>query len=263
MAGWDINKVRQLAGIPLFERYDDDDDDSGLSRAERELIKKADKDLADKGVKVPTIDPDKEVKTRVRTQVKDAADEEADAEEEKEKSAVAAKKTAETTPPKEEPEPTDEDDDEDDGEKTPAEEKKTTEATPKKRGRAVNPDSNRQRCRAWIAAHPTATRGEFITAAGNIGMGKAEANAFFYRQSVKATRTPSAKAVKEELWLVSHPTCSSFFLAENAAMGQYEWADETSTLMPLVFETEAAAQQLSSYLSNWKNQTTKVVGVTI
>lgn len=69
----DIKRIKQLAGLaPIVEawgdgdfdrymrgdRFDDFDDEDGLSASEREMVRSADRDLAAKGIKVDDVDPD-------------------------------------------------------------------------------------------------------------------------------------------------------------------------------------------------------------
>lgn len=64
------------------------------------------------------------------------------------------------------------------------------------------------------------------------------------------------KNIKEGFVLV-HPQMPSFVLAENAMMNQYQWIsekDDSTTLAPLLFTTEAAAEKVIKYVREFKNQ---------
>jgi len=251
MAGWNLNELRAIAGLPLNERYDDDDDD-GLSRAERELASKADKELKAKGVKVPDIDPDKDISkaaNRSKTK-KDAADTTAD---EEEPAATAKEEPAATA--KEEPA----------AKKEEPAAKKEEPTVAKKRGRSADPNSNMSVGREWIKNHPDASLGQWKDHCAATGlMVPAQASAFFYRHSVKATRNPKTKGqTSESVWMFAHPMQPSFYLHENAGMGTYEWVNESEAKMPVVLETIEDANRLVQFLSDWKSISVKVQKVGI
>lgn len=66
------------------------------------------------------------------------------------------------------------------------------------------------------------------------------------------------KGIKlNEVYIITHPQVSTFVLAENAMMNQYQWIstkDEATTLEPVVFETKADAERVNKYLLDYKNQ---------
>ena len=261
MSTWDISRIRTLAGMqPLTESYDDDDDD-GMSASERALLKKAEGDLKKKGIKVKDADPDKDLHALAqRRKAKEKAREDAeDREEAESKAAAAAEKKAEE---KEEPKAEEKKEAAHKKEEPKAEEKK--EAAPKKeepkaeekrRGKAPNPESFNQHAKANAK---NMTRGEFLKwAAEKHGKGKAYASALFAKYNPK-----SGRAIKtDECYVLQHPSVSSFLLAENKMMNQYQWIDSASPMDPLVFESEAEAKKVAEWIYEWKNQTAQIIKV--
>ena len=261
MSTWDISRIRALAGMqPLTESYDDDDDD-GMSASERALLKKAESDLKKKGIKVKDADPDKDLHALAqRRKAKELAREEAeDREEAESKAAAAAEKKAEE---KEEPKAEEKKEAAPKKEEPKAEEKK--EAAPKKeepkaeekrRGKAPNPESFNQIAKANAK---NMTRGEFLKwAAEKHGKGKAYASALFAKYNPKSSR-----AIKtDECYMLQHPFVSSFLLAENKMMNQYQWIDSASPMDPLIFESEAEAKKVAEWIYEWKNQTAQIIKV--
>ena len=261
MSTWDISRIRTLAGMqPLTESYDDDDDD-GMSASERALLKKAEGDLKKKGVKVKDVDPDKDLHALAqRRKAKDKAKEDAeDREEAESKAAAAAEKKAEekeapkaeddkeAAPKKEEPKA------EEKKEAAPKKEEPATEA--KRRGKAPNPESFNQHAKSNAK---NMTRGEFLKwAAEKHGKGKAYASALFAKYNPK-----SGRAIKtDECYVLQHPSVSSFLLAENKMMNQYQWIDSASPMDPLVFESEAEAKKVAEWIYEWKNQTAQIIKI--
>lgn len=266
MSTWDISRIRALAGMqPLTESYDDDDDD-GMSASERALLKKAEGDLKKKGIKVRDADPDKDLHALAqRRKAKELAREEAeDREEAESKAAAAAEKKAEEkeepkakddkkAAPKKEPETKKE---EPKKEAPKAEEKKDEPAAEvKRRGKAPNPESFNQIAKANAK---NMTRGEFLKwAAEKHGKGKAYASALFAKYNPKSSR-----AIKtDECYMLQHPFVSSFLLAENKMMNQYQWIDSASPMDPLIFESEAEAKKVAEWIYEWKNQTAQIIKV--
>lgn len=248
MSTWDISRIRALAGMqPLTESYDDDDD--GMSASERALLKKAEGDLKKKGVKVKDADPDKDLHALAqRRKAKEKAKEDAeDREEAESKAAAAAEKKAEE---KEAPKA------EEKKEEPKAEEKKEEPATEaKRRGKAPNPESFNQHAKSNAK---NMTRGEFLKwAAEKHGKGKAYASALFAKYNPK-----SGRAIKtDECYVLQHPSVSSFLLAENKMMNQYQWIDSASPMDPLVFESEAEAKKVAEWIYEWKNQTAQIIKI--
>ena len=246
MSTWDISRIRALAGMqPLTESYDDDDDD-GMSASERALLKKAESDLKKKGIKVKDADPDKDLHALAqRRKAKELAREEAeDREEAESKAAAAAEKKAEE---KEEPKAEEK--------KEAAPKKEEPKAEEKRRGKAPNPESFNQIAKANAK---NMTRGEFLKwAAEKHGKGKAYASALFAKYNPKSSR-----AIKtDECYMLQHPFVSSFLLAENKMMNQYQWIDSASPMDPLIFESEAEAKKVAEWIYEWKNQTAQIIKV--
>ena len=245
MSTWDISRIRTLAGMqPLTESYDDDDD--GMSASERALLKKAEGDLKKKGIKVKDADPDKDLHALAqRRKAKEKAREDAeDREEAESKAAAAAEKKAEE---KEEPKAEEK--------KEAAPKKEEPKAEEKRRDRAPNPESFNQHAKANAK---NMTRDEFLKwAAEKHGKGKAYASALFAKYNPK-----SGRAIKtDECYVLQHPSVSSFLLAENKMMNQYQWIDSASPMDPLVFESEAEAKKVAEWIYEWKNQTAQIIKV--
>lgn len=225
-----VNELRKLAGLSVVvESSREDDDEDGLSKAERELASKAEKDLEKKGIKVKDFDPDEAVGSKKDTEEKPAAKKE-----EKPAAAKPAPKKDKPAPAKKEEKPAAKDD-------KPAEKKARAP-------RPENPSKKASQIRAHLNANPDMTRGQFTAyAIEKMGMSKAGANTYFYKYKAK-------KEVKEGYILV-HPSAPGFVLAENKMMNQYQWVDGTSTLEPEVFVTEAAAKKVAQYMTDFKFQT--------
>lgn len=263
MSTWDISRIRALAGMqPLTESYDDDDD--GMSASERALLKKAEGDLKKKGVKVKDADPDKDLHALAqRRKAKEKAKEDAEDREEAESKAAAAaeKKAEEKEAPKaeekkEEPRAEEKKESAPKKEEPKAEEKKEEPATEaKRRGKAPNPESFNQHAKSNAK---NMTRGEFLKwAAEKHGKGKAYASALFAKYNPK-----SGRAIKtDECYVLQHPSVSSFLLAENKMMNQYQWIDSASPMDPLVFESEAEAKKVAEWIYEWKNQTAQIIKI--
>lgn len=259
MSTWDISRIRALAGVPLNESYDDDDD--GMSAAERALADKADKDLKKKGVKVANVDPEKDIRSLARRRKAHDAkyEEEKDKEEAESKAAADAEKKA-----KEKEEPKAEETKDAAPKKEPnakkeepkAEEKKEEpKAEAKPRGKAPNPESFNQHAKANAK---NMTRGEFLKwAAEKHGKGKAYASALFAKYNPKSSR----EVKTNECYMLQHPSVPSFLLAENKMMNQYQWIDSASPMDPLVFETEAEAQKVAKYINEWQNQVSDIIKI--
>lgn len=245
----------------IMEAWDDEDDD--MSDSERELAKKADTDLKKKGVSVKA-DPDKDLArlAKKRHSKEESAERRADADEIAEKEAKRKEKAAR------EKEAADRADADREESKAAAEEKKAEKAgeaeggektaEAKRRGRAPNADSKAQRAVAHIRANPAMRRGEFLRwAQENLGMGANYASAFFARHNPKASRQQHSQT--NEVWMISHPLVSSFLLHENLELHKMEWVDASSDNDPMMFESEAAAQQMITHMRDWKKQDVKLV----
>lgn len=145
-----IKRLQQFAGIVTESFYDnDDEDENDLSTAEQELIKKAESDLAKKGIKV---DSEEDLMNLVKKQ---------NNVEKKEPESITDKETEEN--------------------------KKTINAErTKQRGRKQNERTGAMV--AWFQANKNATRKEFIThAMDKHGMSLQHANTLFYSLKKKLT----------------------------------------------------------------------------
>lgn len=258
---FDIERLKQLAGVPLNESWDDDGDD-GLSPSERKLAAKADSDLKKKGVKVGKVDPDKDLHTLAqRRKAKDAKKEDDEDKEEAEAKAASAKEKADA--PKAEPEEkkeapkAEEKKPEPKKEEPKAEEKKEAAAEAKRRGKAPNPESFNQHAKANAKGM---TRGQFLTwAAEKHGKGKAYASAMFAKYNPKSGRAVATDA--KECYMIAHPNMSSYMLHENRMMNQMQWVDIESDNEPMIFESKAEAEKVIKYMAEWKSQDAKLVTI--
>lgn len=135
----------RLAGIPLEEAYDDDDEDPDVKIANADKRQREFEKKNSKAIK--------------------AAEKVADKGDEKEEAAATKKATA---------------DDEDEpkaAEKAPTE-KKEEAKTAAAKGR--KPSERTGTCRSWLEAHPGATRAQFVAHCLELGMTKNHANTSFY-----------------------------------------------------------------------------------
>ena len=264
MAIWDIARLRELAGQPIVESYDDDDDD-GLSASERALASKADSDLKKKGVKVAKVDPDKDLHALAQRRKAKEEKKEAATDEEEKKAAAAAKaekEADEKNAPKADDDEKPAEKKEDKSAEKPAEKKEDKPAEKKQRGKKPDANSKAQRALAWIKANPDAGGGAFAKwAAANIDMGKNYANTYFH--GLKAKARAQLKATANECYMISHPWLSTHFLYEDKAMNQMQWIDIEGTDTPTIFESKEAAENTMKYLADWKHQGSKLVHVNL
>lgn len=237
---WDIANVRKLAGLPqptaeqLTESWDDDDEDPDVriamsDKRQREFEGKNKKHLDDNAEML-----------RKRTAEQRAAAAAKKAEEKK--AAKPAEEKKEDKKPEEKK-----------AEEKKAEEKKEdkpTEAEKKRRGAKPNESSKSGGMRAWLAANPGATRGQFIAAAAERGMSKHHANGYFYQLKKKSQ-------VKEGYMLV-HPAAPGYVLAENYELKRMQWVDTNSEFEPLFFVKEDEAIKQAQHYAEWNGQYAKV-----
>lgn len=259
---WDIENLRKIAGLSepltLQESWDEGDDDSD----EDEDVKTAEKEAKKRNIKMPKVDVDVEQDLHNLARTRAAAKA---AKESKKEEKPAAKKeekpAAKTAHEKHEASETAAEEKAEHGGKTPsaAEEKKETAAEEKKeeakkeeakrRGKAPNADSKRQRLHAYLKANPGVKRGIAMKwAQENLDMGEAYAS-----QQIQAVK---AQIVKE-CFMLYHPSVSSFVLHENKAMGMYQWISEkdlNTDQEPMIFATEAEAIKTANYLLDFNNQ---------
>lgn len=85
----DIKRLQQFAGIIVESSHDNEDD---LTPAERELVKKAESDLAKKGIKVKDVDPEKDLEALAKKEEKVGKKEPEKAEKAEKAAAEEAKK---------------------------------------------------------------------------------------------------------------------------------------------------------------------------
>jgi hypothetical protein len=246
---WNIENLRKIAGNPLVESFDDEDDD--LSPAEKALADKADSDLKKTGVKVKHVDPDKDMsklakkvggKEEKTERNQEAAEKgeasAADVEAKKEKAAAPSSnpKTAKKLERKAAA-----------AEAEAKKEPKGEEETAKK-GRKTDDASKIGQARTWLKNNAGAKRSEFLTYTDSIGMSR-------HHASGKLTQL---RRGLNEFYMLRHPMLSSVYLAENYELGSYQWADAYSPLDPLVFETETDAREAAAFMSDWKSLQTVI-----
>lgn len=147
---WDVNSLRKIAGLPLMEAWDRDDDYD---------------DEEDRDVKIAASDRRQDAFEKKNKKEIDAA--------------PPAKKAAPAAAKKEEKA-------ESEGSEAKSEEAKEA----KRRGAKPNENSKAQRAIAWIKKNPYGTRGQFLAyARDNLEMGTAYGSAFFARHNPKSGRS--------------------------------------------------------------------------
>lgn len=244
---WNIENLRKIAGNPIVESYEEDDDD--MSPAEKALADKADSDLKKQGVKVKNVDPDKDMsklsrkvgkkEEKAERNQEDAEDAEkasasVEAKKEKAEAPAANPKTAKKLERK--------------AAAAEAESKKEKEEGTAKKGRKADDSSKIGQARTWLKNNPGAKRSEFLAYTDTIGLSRAYA-------SGKLTQLRRGLT---EFYMLRHPLLSSVYLAENYEFGSYQWADMQSPLEPLVFTTETSARELATHMANWKGLDTVI-----
>lgn len=262
---WDISRLRLIAGLPatpITESYDDDDEDPDVKRADNEAKKR--------GIKLPDvkskIDPEKDLSTLAKHRATHEKKKEAEADSEEEKSAKtkAAEKAAAEKEAKERDSADDSDDDDDKPAKKeadkPAEKKAEAAAEAKKRGRAPNENSKSGQLRAWIAANPDKPRKEAWAHAQAMNPPFTAAGFNTIYQSIKS----KMKKTATECFIMRHPTIPSFVLSENREFNRYDWISENDfEPMPVVFETKAEAEELATFLSDYKRTVVVIESVSL
>lgn len=224
---WNLNNIRKIAGLPLNESWDreDDDEDPDVKIASGDKRQAAFEKRNKKEIKAADAEAST-LKKKPAAAAKPA--------EKKEEPAKAAPKAEEKKPEPKKEEPK-------------AEEKKAEPAAEaKRRGAKPNESSKSGGMRGWMASNAGAGRGAFIAAAVERGMSKHHANSYYYQLKKKS-------AVKEGYILV-HPASKSFVLAENYEMKRREWVDVNSDFEPFFFATEAAAQKEAKSFAEWNGQ---------
>jgi hypothetical protein len=203
----DLERLKKLAGVQLNEDFRDNDDDDGLTPAERALAKKADTDLAKKGIKVKDVDPDKDLESMAKS-------------EQAKKEAKVAKKE-EKQEPKVEPKK----------EEPKAEEKAAEEA--KKRGRAAG--EKHAAMSKFMADNKGVSRKDFIAhAKEKHGMSQHHANTMYY----------SMKKKLNEFYVVNN-YYNGRVLAEWSSYDRPYWVlfENQWARDAMIFDTEESAQE--------------------
>lgn len=209
---YDLNEIRVLAGLPILnERYNEDDDDG-------DGLSRSERELANKA--------DGDLKKR-GIKVKVDADKDTEG-----KGGKDAK-----------------DDEDDKPASKPSEKKEEKSDAPK--GEGLTKEKKAAKARAWLTAHPNATRGEFTKAAAEYGVGAAYANTFFYAHK---KRTKAAAEQANEVFIIVHPTGNAY-LAESKHGNEFAWTNEDA---PLVYENRADAESLVKFFAEFKNQNLEI-----
>lgn len=266
---WNLAEVRKVAGLPLTEAWHDNDDDedpdvkiaSGDKR-QKEFESRNKKHLDDNAEMLKKRTAEQKAAAAKKKEEAKAAPKPAEKKEEPKPAAKAEEKKpapapAEKKAEEKKPEPAKAE------EKKPEEKKEETPAAAeaKRRGAKPNANSKSQRAAAWIKSNPNGTRGQFLAwAKANLDMGSAYGSAFFARHNPKSKRQ-AATEQKNECYVLTHPLMPSFLLAENREMNQMQWVDSTSPLEPVICETEAEANKIAKYMSEWKGQQSTIVKI--
>lgn len=220
---WNLDQLKKIAGVQVNEVWDrdDDDEDPDAKIAGEDKRQKA----FEKKNKGELKAADKSAPPAKKPEAKK------DDKKPEEKKAAPAK-----------------------AEEKPAEKKEEVKAEEKKaRGRQANPDSFNQHAKAKAKSM---SRGEFIRwAADTHGKGKNYASSLFAKYNPKSSRQV---AEAKELWILTHPHMPTFTLAENYEMKQMQWVDSTSPFNTSVYLSEAEAQKMSKYMSEWKGQSSVI-----
>ena len=240
----EVREARRIAGLPLMERWDDDDD---VRKAEEEIARqkkaggKAAKgwEAAEKQAKRVNADKDmSRLAKRTKEEPEDDEDDEKKeepAQDKKPEAAVDKKKAEKPVDKKEEPKET-------------KKEEPAAPATDQKFAAAA---------RKFLASHPNATAAEIR---GHCEKSGVTVPAHFHSRlhGIKASiKKAMLKKGVTEAYVLIHPQMPTFVLAENGAMNQYQWIsakDDSSSLEPLVFENESAAHKVITYVRDYKNQ---------
>lgn len=206
-------EMLKIAGVPLSEAWDDDDEDPDVKTAMKD---KRQQEFEKKNKKtIGKVDADKDMARLAKSEKK-----------------------------------TDSEDDD-----TPAEKKAEAKPAAKKE-----------------ESKPAASGGSFAAIARQVL--KAGGNASAVRAALaKAgvaepahlhSRLHALKKNLKEGYILVHPQMSSFYLAENMAMNQYQWVsnkDDSTTLYPMIFETKEAAEKVAKYAYDYKNQVTVITPI--
>jgi hypothetical protein len=137
---------------------------------------------------------------------------------------------------------------------------------PKKRGKSHNPASKSGILRTWIEEHPGVARKEaYAHALATLGA-KSEDNpggitpagfSTLYQNARSHHGLNKPKEVKEvkEAWVLMHPSVYNHILHENRELNQFQWVHFLSDNQePMIFESEAEAEKIAKFLSDFKNQ---------
>lgn len=226
-----LNEARKYAGLePIVESFEDDDEEdrdakiAAQDKKQQEFERKNKKtlDAAEKAIKAKAAreQADKETADKEKSDAPKSKEDNEDKSKEKSDKEVDNKKNSETSS-----------------------EEKVVKA---KKAAAA---------RAWIAENPSATAGQFkAIALDKFGMGKHYANTFFYAHKNKN----KGKTEVAECFVLSHPTISGYYLAENREMGQHQWIDEDSDLDAMMFESVDQANDYAAKIADWRGTKSKV-----
>ncbi len=142
---------------------------------------------------------------------------------------------------------------------------------PKKRGKAHNPASKSGVLRAWIEEHPGVKRSDAYAHAISTFGAKSDENpggitpagfSTLY-QNARSHHSLVKKAEVKEAWVLMHPSVYNHILHENREMNQFQWVHFLNDNQePMIFETEAEAQKIAKFLSDFKNQSVIIEHVT-
>jgi outer membrane biosynthesis protein TonB len=236
-SNWDINNIRRIAGLPLNEAWDRDDDDEdpdvkiANSDKGQQAFEKKNKDHLDDNAAM--------LKKRTADQKAAAAKKKAEAPKPAEKKAEPAKAEEKPAEKKEEPKK--------------EEKKEVAAAEAKRRGKAPNPESFNQHAKAKAKSM---TRSAFIAwAAADHNKGKNYASTLFAKYNPKSSREVQAA---NEMWILTHPYLKGYTLAENRELNQMQWVDSNSSFDTMCFVTEAEAKKVATYMEEWKSQQTLI-----
>jgi hypothetical protein len=227
-----LESVRKIAGLPLVEAWDDDDEDPDVKTAMKD---KKQQEFEAKHKKVIA---------------------KVDAQKDMEKVAAGAKK----------------EDDEDDEKPAAKPDFLDMDKDGNKKESMKKAIADKKEKMAKAEEKKPVARGSVATVIRNVLSKNKSAKASDVRAalekagvSVPAHLHSHIVRIRKKLnegYILVHPQMSSFVLAENAMMNQYQWIstkDESTSLEPVVFESEAAAKKVMEYLYDYKNQQSVLV----
>ena len=267
----DIKRIKQLAGLaPIVEAWDDGDfdrfmngdDDEDLSSAERELVGRAEKDLAAKGVKVKNVDPEADMAALARTRAPEMDDEVEPtmAPEVDDLPRGPDPELGELEDTGEEPSGDPELGElESPAEKFPAAAEVDTPAEVEQAAsKAASRSGVTQLASRMLTNNPNATRSEFFAVTRPLGISDHSANTMFYkvRNAMRAaTAAPSVLAPEAptgamEFWVIKN--ASGKVLTESGSYDMPLWADYLDTKFDArIFDKEIQAKKAVETLAKY------------